>query len=158
MFPHGRVHLGHNVQIGNRVIIANNSLLGGYVRIADSVFIGGGSVFHQYVEVGRLAICQGLSGLGKNVPPFTLAEGRNRVAGLNVVGLRRAGLSLAERTEIKRAFDLLYRQRLNTQQALQEAAKQSWGPLGREFFAFVEASKQRGICPLRRGRGDAAID
>ena len=52
-------HVGHNCEIGNKVIIANNCLLGGYVSVADGAFLGGGSVFHQFVRVGRLAITQG---------------------------------------------------------------------------------------------------
>jgi UDP-N-acetylglucosamine acyltransferase len=145
-------HLGHNVRLGNSVIIANNALLGGYVAIEDAVFIGGGSVFHQYVRVGRLAICQGMSAASKDIPPFTVAAGRNRVVGLNVVGLRRAGFSQEQRTEIKRAFELLYCESLNTTQALEAARSQSWGPEGAEFFGFVAASRKRGICALRRER------
>lgn len=150
-------HLGHNVRVGNSVVIANNALLGGYVAIEDSVFIGGGSVFHQHVRVGRLAICQGMTGAGKDIPPFTIAAGINRVVGLNVVGLRRAGFSQEQRTEIKRAFELLYCSRLNTSQALEAAKQQSWGPEGAEFFGFVAAARKRGICAIRRERGVVAI-
>ena len=86
-------HLAHNVRLGDRVILANNALLGGHVIVEDRVFIGGGCVFHQHIRVGRLAICQGASAFSKDVPPFTIAAERNGVAGLNVVGLRRAGLT-----------------------------------------------------------------
>jgi UDP-N-acetylglucosamine acyltransferase len=51
-------------------------------------------VFHQFIRVGRLAICQGASGFSKDIPPFAMAAERNGVAGLNVVGLRRAGIGL----------------------------------------------------------------
>ena len=97
-------HLAHNVTLGDRVIIANNALLGGYVQVGERVFIGGGCVFHQHIHVGRLAICQGGSAFSKDIPPFTTAAERNGIAGLNVVGLRRAGFSPVQRAEIKAAF------------------------------------------------------
>lgn len=150
-------HLGHNVHLGNQVIIANNSLLGGHVQVGDRVFIGGGCVFHQHTRIGRLAICQGLSGYGKDIPPFTTGALINGIAGLNVIGLRRAGLSAAQRTEIKEAFALLYRGGLNTTQALAAARERTWGAEAQEFFDFVAAAKKRGICdfiPTRR-RGPA---
>jgi len=149
-------HLGHNASVGNAVIIANNALLGGYVVVEDSVFIGGGCVFHQHVRLGRLAICQGMSAASKDIPPFTVAAGRNRVVGLNVIGLRRAGLTGDRRKEIKRAFELVYCSGLNTSQAVAAAGKRTWSPEGAEFFRFVAGSK-RGICALRRERSDGAI-
>ena len=130
------------------MIIANNSLLGGHVQVADRVFIGGGCVFHQHIRVGRLAIAQGLSAFSKDIPPFTLAAERNTVAGLNAVGLRRAGLDAAQRQEIKNAFKLLYKSGLNTAQALAASEELDWGPEAREFFDFVRAAKKRGICDL----------
>ncbi len=146
-------HLGHNCQIGNSVIIANNCLLGGYVRVGDRAFLGGGTVFHQYMRIGRLVITQGNSGFSKDIPPFVVAAQRNVIAGLNIVGLRRAGLSGPERDELKRAFKLLYRTGLNTQQALEKAKEINWGELGREFFEFV-AQAERGIVPYHRRSGD----
>ena len=141
-------HLAHEVRVGDNVIIANNALLGGHVQIADRVFIGGGCVFHQFIRVGRLAICQGASAFSKDIPPFTLAAERNTVAGLNVVGLRRAGFDSAQRQEIKDAFKLLYKSGFNTAQALEAAQKREWSAHGREFFDFVAQAKKRGICDL----------
>ena len=150
-------HLAHEVQLGDHIIIANNALLGGHVRVEDRVFIGGGCVFHQFVRVGRLAICQGLSAFSKDIPPFTLAAERNTVAGLNVVGLRRAGFSATQRTEIKDAFKLLYKSGLNTAQALKNAAQREWDENARAFFDFVAAAKKRGICDLlETSRGGAS--
>ena len=146
-------HLGHNGAIGDNVIIANNCLLGGYVAVDDGAFLGGGCVFHQFVRVGRLAVTQGNSALSKDVPPFVAATGLNKVAGLNVVGLRRAGFSAEERAEIKAAFRLLYESGLNVSQALAQASAQSWGAAAQTFFDFVASAKRRGICGLRRASG-----
>ncbi len=141
-------HLAHDVQLGDDITIANNALLGGHVRVADRVFIGGACVFHQHIRIGRLAIAQGASAFSKDIPPFTLAAERNTVAGLNAIGLRRAGLDAAERQEIKNAFKLLYKSGLNTAQALDAAGQLDWGPSAREFFDFVRAATKRGICDL----------
>ena len=145
-------HLGHNVRLGSHVVIANNALLGGHVIVGDRVFIGGGCVFHQHVRIGRLAICQGASGFSKDIPPFTMAADINGVAGLNVVGLRRAGLDAAQRAEIKAAFALLYRSRMNVAQAIAAARERSWSEEGRAFWDFVSAAGKRGLCDLLANR------
>jgi UDP-N-acetylglucosamine acyltransferase len=144
------VHVGHNCEVGNKVIIANNVLLAGNVVIADQAFVGGGTTFHQNMRVGRLVMVQGSSAFGKDLPPFTLAAERNSVFGLNIVGLRRAGFSAAERDEIKRAFKLLYLSGLNTRQALEKSRELTWTEIGREFFAFVAAAlEKRAVCPYK---------
>ena len=148
------VHLGHNSRVGHGVIMANNSMLGGHVQIGDRAFLGGGATFHQYVHVGRFAMVQGRSGFSKDIPPFLVGAGRNLIVGMNVIGLRRAGFSAAERDEIKRAFKLLYRAGLNAKQAVEQAAALEFGPNGREFFEFVANARKRGIAPYRDGRDD----
>jgi len=153
-------HLGHNVRLGDRVIIANNAMLGGYVQVEDGVFIGGGCVFHQFIRVGRLAICQGASAFSKDVPPYTMAAERNGVAGLNIIGLRRAGFTPEQRAEIKEAFALLYRRGLNVTQALAAARERAWGPEAQAFFDFLGEGKKRGYCAFlasRKNRG-ATVD
>jgi UDP-N-acetylglucosamine acyltransferase len=77
---------------------------------------------------------------------------RNLIAGLNIVGLRRAGFTTEQREEVKAAFKLLYRSGLNTRQALEQAAKEQWSEVGREFFDFVAQAGRRGIVPSRRGK------
>ena len=144
-------HLGHNCEVGNNVIIANNCLLGGYVHVDDAAFLGGGGVFHQHMRIGRLALTQGASGFSKDIPPFVIAAEINYVFGVNVIGLRRAGFSGRDRDEIKAAFKLLYMSKLNISQALEKAATMELGGPAREFFAFVAAAKKRGICPLKHG-------
>jgi UDP-N-acetylglucosamine acyltransferase len=147
-------HLGHNCAIGNNVIIANNCLLAGYVTVDDNAFLGGGSTFHQFMRVGRLVMVQGSSAFGKDLPPFVLAAERNQVFGLNVVGLRRAGISADDRDQIKAAFRLIYTSRMKLSQALEEGGKMNFGALAREFLDFVASAKKRGICPYKGGAED----
>jgi UDP-N-acetylglucosamine acyltransferase len=129
-------------------------LLAGFVRVDDGAFLGGGSTFHQFMHVGRLVMVQGSSAFGKDLPPFVVAAERNFVFGLNIVGLRRAGLSEKDRGDIKAAFKLIYLSGLNTSQALDKAETMTFGAPAREFLDFVANSKKRGICALKRGRGD----
>ena len=147
-------HVGHNCIIGNDVIIANNCLLAGHVRVDDGAFLGGGSTFHQFMHIGRLVMVQGSSAFGKDLPPFVVAAERNFVFGLNIVGMRRAGLSANDRSQIKEAFKLVYQSGLNTSQALDRAASMTFDAPAREFLDFVATATNRGICPLKRGMGD----
>jgi UDP-N-acetylglucosamine acyltransferase len=151
-------HVGHNCEIGNKVIIANNCLLGGYVSVGDGAFLGGGCVFHQFMRVGRLAITRGASGFGKDIPPFLIAAECNYVFGLNTIGLRRAGFSQGQRDEIKRAFKLLYLSGFNTRQALEKSKEMEWTDLGQEFFRFLrDATGKRGICAVKRSSNETSI-
>lgn len=136
------MHLGHDCRIGSGVVIANNCLLAGHVRIDDGAFIGGGSRFHQSIRIGRLVMAEGR--FTKNLPPF-MSAAKNQVYGMNIIGLRRAGFTQAERDEVKRAFKLLYKSGFNTKQALEKVAEAGFGPVGREFFDFVAEAGKRGI-------------
>lgn len=151
-------HLAHNVTLGDHVILANNALLGGHVQVGDRVFVGGGCVFHQHIRIGRLAICQGLSAFSKDIPPYVIAAERNGAAGLNVVGLRRAGLTAAQRAEIKEAFDLLYRSGLNVSQAIASANERVWAEEGRAFWDFVADAKKKGIVDFLGTRDSDAAE
>jgi UDP-N-acetylglucosamine acyltransferase len=141
-------HIGHNCVVGNGVVMANDCLLAGYVRIDDRAFIGGGSRFHQGIRMGRLVMAEGR--FTQNLPPF-LSAAKNEVYGYNILGMRRANFSGAERDEVKRAFKLLYRSGLNTKQALEKAAEIEFGPIGREFFDFVANAGKRGIVSYGSG-------
>jgi UDP-N-acetylglucosamine acyltransferase len=146
-------HMGHDSVVGDKVIAANNVLLAGHVRVQDRAFLGGGTVFHQFMEVGNLAMVRGGCRFSKDIPPFLVATGENHVAGINAIGLRRAGISAEARKDIKRAFRLLYQSGLNVSQALEAAGAETWGAEGELFFAFVQAAKKRGVCDYV-GKGD----
>ncbi len=142
-------HLAHNVRLGNQVIVANGAVMGGYAEVGDRAFISGNTSVHEFVKVGRLAMMGGGGGMSKDLPPFctTRPVTLNGVAGLNVVGMRRAGMSSSERADVKQAFNILYRSGLNTTQARAQLAETfSSGP-GQEFVEFIDAST-RGVCPL----------
>jgi UDP-N-acetylglucosamine acyltransferase len=138
-------HVGHNVRLGDRVIVANGALLGGHVEVEDGVFISGNCLVHQFVRMGTLAIMRGGSAISQDLPPFMVARGANSLCGLNTIGLRRAGFTPAERLELKRLYHLLFRARGNFAAALAAAQKNFTGPRARTLLDFAAASK-RGLC------------
>ena len=97
-------------------------LLGGHVTLDDRVFLSGNCVVHQFVRVGTLALMQGGSAISKDLPPYTVARGDNDICGLNTVGLRRAGLTPAERLELKQLYRALFREGRNLRAAVAERA------------------------------------
>jgi len=153
-------HVGHNCFVGNHVIIANGALLGGHVQVADRVFISGNCAVHQFARVGTLALMQGGAMISRDLPPYTIARGANNMCGLNIVGLRRAGISPEARLELKRLYHLLFRSGKPLAAALAEASPLFTSPTARAMIEFVAASK-RGLCRQRgeiRHENDEDID
>jgi UDP-N-acetylglucosamine acyltransferase len=112
-------HVAHNCTLGSNIVIASCSLLAGYVELEDQAFISGGVVIHQHSKIGRLAMVAGNTRVNLDLPPFFMYAGHDaRPVGLNVVGLKRAGFSLAQVTQIKKAYRLLYRSGLKLEEAL----------------------------------------
>ncbi len=144
-------HLGHDAVIGEQVILANAVLLAGHVEMGDRVVVGGGTVFHQFVRVGTGAMVQGLSKFGQDIPPGTLAAEYNGVAGLNVVGLRRAGYDAAGRAALREVFDLFYRQGLTPTQFVAQTCDRAWPEPAAAFVAFIAAGSKRGFCRFLKG-------
>jgi UDP-N-acetylglucosamine acyltransferase len=138
-------HVAHNVRMGDHVILANGALLAGHAEVGDRAFISGNCLVHQLVRIGTLALMQGGSGISKDLPPFTIARGPNRMAGLNIVGLRRAGFTPAERLELKQVYHRLFRQRGKFAEALAAAQKEFTSVPARTLLDFA-ASSRRGLC------------
>ncbi len=141
-------HVGHDVQMGDHNVLANNCLLGGEVHIGSRNFFGGGSAFHQFVRVGDLSMVKGLTSISQDVPPFVMASDSNQVRGLNVVGMTRAGFTQEQRNGVKKAFNHMYRAGLNLSQALEAADKLSWSDEGKQFIDFFRNASSKGVCRL----------
>ncbi len=138
-------HVGHNVQVGDHVILANGALLAGHVSVGDRAFISGNCLVHQFVRVGTLAMMQGGSAVSQDLPPFTVARGDNGICGLNVVGLRRAGYPPDQRRELKRLYLVLFRGGRKLREAIEEAREDFHGEASKVLLDFA-ASVKRGIC------------
>ncbi|MBE3098119.1 MAG: acyl-ACP--UDP-N-acetylglucosamine O-acyltransferase [Planctomycetes bacterium] len=141
-------HVGHDCCLGDRVTIANAGQVAGHCEIHDGATIGGISVLHQFVRVGRLAMIGFDSVVRQDAPPFMLTSGPTPalVYGLNRVGLARASLSIDARRELKQAFQFLYRSGLNTSQAVERIrAELACLPETIELLEFIGNSR-RGLC------------
>jgi UDP-N-acetylglucosamine acyltransferase len=141
--PHA--HVGHNTVVGNHVILGGGCFLAGHVVVQDRVFISGCCLVHQFCRVGTLAMMQGGAAISKDLPPFTVASGVNEICGLNVVGLRRAGFSPAERMEMKKLYRALFRSGKNLGEARAGAQNDFSSPGAKTMLEFLATAK-RGVC------------
>lgn len=145
-------HVAHDCRIGNQCILANGALLAGHVTIGDNVYLSGNCAVHQFASVGRLALLSGCSSTTKDIPPFMIQEGRNAVVGVNVVGMRRAGISHDDITAVRRAFNIVFRQRMVIPAALERVERELPGiSVVTEFVEFIRTCS-RGISPIRERR------
>ena len=144
-------HVGHNSQVGDHVIMANGVLLGGHVTVGDRAILSGHSAVHQFVRIGTLAMAQGGSRLSVDLPPYTIGTGLNELCGLNTIGLRRAGFTQEQRTELKRLYRELFFVRSRSSSDLKQMLEAY--PVGpaRVLIEFLTASK-RGFCSHRTRR------
>jgi len=141
------VHVAHDCQIGNRVILANAATLAGHIIVQDDTVIGGLTGLHQFVRIGRHAIIGGCSAVAQDIPPFVSAVGnRAKLYGLNTVGLKRHGFSDEQLTALKTAYKILFRSKNSMKDAVKKIREElSHSPEAQELAAFVESS-ERGVC------------
>lgn len=144
-------HVAHDCQIGDEVTIANGALIAGHAMVESQAFISGNVVVHQYVRVGMLSMVAGQARVAKDVPPYLLVAGDSRVHGVNVVGLRRHGMSADRRRAISDAHRVLYRSGLNVSQATRRLRQLEPTPEIQNVLQFIERST-RGLCGGRRAR------
>ncbi|MCX7631771.1 MAG: acyl-ACP--UDP-N-acetylglucosamine O-acyltransferase [Turneriella sp.] len=118
-------HIAHDCHVGDGVIMVNKSGIAGHVEVGDGALISGLVMVHQHVRVGAYAVLGGVSKATRDVLPFTLNNGNPALAfGLNVVGLKRAGMTPAERSAIKQAFQIFYLKDLSVSTAIDTIANE----------------------------------
>ena len=148
-------HVAHDCHVGNGTILAHGATLAGHVLVEDFATVGAYSGVHQFCRVGRHGFIGGFSVVTKDVLPFSKTVGnRACIYGLNVVGLRRRGLSSEAIAALRQAFRVLLQSRLNASAAV--ARLEADGPHSEEvqgLLAFIRSS-QRGVILKRRGRGN----
>jgi UDP-N-acetylglucosamine acyltransferase len=140
------VHIAHDCVIGDHVILSNGVNMGGHCALGDWVIVGGLTAIHQFVQIGRHAFVGGSSAVRKDVPPFVKAAGDPlRLFGLNSVGLQRRGFEDGERSELKRAYRVLFQSKHNLTEAVQQLrADGTTSAHTAELLAFIDGS-ERGI-------------
>ncbi len=141
------VHIAHDCIIGDNVVIANAAQLGGHVVIEDWVVVGGLSPIHQFVKVGQHSMIGGGFKATQDIPPYVKAASHPiRYSGINSVGLRRRGFSNEEIFNIKKAYQLLYKSKLNISQAKAKVAVEFAGnPHVEKILEFFNKSTRGGF-------------
>lgn len=139
-------HVGHDAQVGDRVILVNGALLAGHVIVGERANVGGNAAVHQHVRIGRLSMISGPVGLSRDLPPFCVTRLRNRMAGINVIGMRRAGMSSEEIRGTRDAFRNILRVSMPKDEMLARLDE-----MGERIRAVAEIAEfirgcTRGIC------------
>lgn len=140
------VHVAHDCTVGNNTILANNATLAGHVEVGDWAVLGGGTMVHQFCNIGPHSMSAGGSIVLKDIPAYVMASGQSASAfGLNAEGLRRRGFSPEAITTLRRAYKVLYRQALTLKQAI-DAIREEYGdnPEIKVLLETLERTK-RGI-------------
>jgi UDP-N-acetylglucosamine acyltransferase len=144
------VHIAHDCQLGDHIILANNATLAGHVHLEDWVFLGGFTSVHQFCHIGAHAMTAFTSAVSQDIPPFVTAAGNRAVpAGINSEGLKRRGFSSEQIMAIKRAYKMIYRSGLPLEEAkaallAEEGKSPDAAVYLRQLREFIQASP-RGI-------------
>ncbi|MDR1375618.1 MAG: acyl-ACP--UDP-N-acetylglucosamine O-acyltransferase [Holosporaceae bacterium] len=142
------VHIAHDCLIGNNVVMGNNATLGGHVKIDDNVIIGGLSAVHQHVRIGCNAIIGGMSGVERDVIPYGAVKGeRAHLYGINLIGLKRTGISRREIVKLREAYATIFsgigtiQENLNTL----EESSESFSRIN-DIIKFMKENTSRSFC------------
>ena len=138
-------HVAHDCVLEDQIVMTNNALLAGHVKVERCVTISGGAAVHHFVTIGEMAFVGGLSRIMQDVPPYMMLDGPTALPRrVNVVGLRRHGVSEESIDAVEEAFRIVYRSRLSRLQALKKIEAEV--PLTREvqhLADFLRKTEQR---------------
>ncbi|MBY0361295.1 MAG: acyl-ACP--UDP-N-acetylglucosamine O-acyltransferase [Phreatobacter sp.] len=143
-------HVAHDCRVGNNVIFANAATLGGHVKVGDYVFLGGLCAVHQFTRIGDFAMVGGLTGVKDDVIPYGMAFGANGVSGeligLNVVGMKRRGLSRDDLRVVRACYEtLFYGVGTFAERLADAAAAYRDHPAAGRLISFIEAGEKRPV-------------
>jgi UDP-N-acetylglucosamine acyltransferase len=149
-------HVAHDCLVGNNVVFANNVVLGGHVTVGDNVMFGGGVAVRQFVRIGEGAMIVGLSGVRADLIPWGMAHGPlAHLIGLNVVGMRRSGVSKAEILRVRRAYEALFFGEGEFRARLDQVEREYGDDARvRKIVDFIRAGKRPLTMAIRRGDSD----
>lgn len=140
-------HVGHDCKVGNKVVLANHASLAGHVEVGDGAIIGGLAGVHQFVRIGEGAIIGALSMVVADVIPFgSVAGERPKLAGLNLIGLKRRGLDRATISAIRAAYKALFAEDGTLRTRAEALAERAESPLVQKILDFVLSDSERSFC------------
>jgi len=148
-------HIGHNCELGNRIVLSNCVQVAGLVKIEDKANIGGCLGIHQFVHIGYLAMIGGMTRVDRDVPPFCLAEGHpGRLRGLNRIGIKRSGLLENKDFDLKilqSTWNLLFKSNDAISSSLEKVMTRELDLSSSKLCSFLKESiskERRGPMPL----------
>jgi UDP-N-acetylglucosamine acyltransferase len=141
-------HVAHDCRLGDGVVVINYAGITGHCAIGDRATIGGLTGMVPFTRVGASAYVGGMAKLNADVPPYMIVDGQPAtVRGVNVIGLRRAGMMPAERRALQHAYRLLYRSGLGPKRALDRIREEVPAcPPVAELVDFVATATRHGVC------------
>ena len=147
-------HVAHDCVLGNGIILSNNAMLAGHCKVGDGVIIGGGAGVHQFCRIGDLAFIGGLAGIENDVIPFGIALGnRAYLGGLNVIGMKRAGVPRESIHNARRAFKKLFSGDVPKKDAIAKlSAELRNDAVVAKILKFIDASADRALCTPRSSK------
>ena len=151
-------HVGHDCVLGDDVTFANSVCLGGHVTIGDRVIFGGLAAVQQWCRVGRAAMVGGLTGVNRDVIPYAMAFGDPaELAGLNLIGLKRSGMSRDAINALRAGFRHIFYGVGGDLRSRATEARSRWPgvPQVDEVVDFILADAKQELCLARRRGGDA---
>lgn len=154
-------HVAHDCVVGNNVTMANSATLAGHCEIGDNVTIGGLTAVLQFVRVGNNAFLSGMSAISGDVIPFGMAQGNLAdLRGLNVIGMRRAGMSRADIQAVRQAYKTIFDRSTPMADNLARAREEfAASPLAMKIVEFMTArGKRYFVTPPIRGGGSGDGD
>lgn len=139
-------HVAHNCEIANHVIVANAVQFAGYVTVDDWAIVGGGTVVHQFVRIGRHCMIGGGSRISQDIAPFVKVAGSPpRLAGVNRIGLERRRVPGASIDALERAYRVVFREGLTVAQAAARLREAFPGIAEVEHLARFAETSVRGL-------------
>lgn len=146
-------HVAHDCDIGNHVVFANNAVIGGHCQVGDYVFLGGQCAVHQFVRIGECAMIAGFSAVREDVIPYGyVLYPVARLAGLNVVGMKRRGFTRSNLHALRAAYQALFEHEGNFADRVEAvAAEHGASPGVDKIVAFLRAAKRPVMMPTVRG-------
>jgi UDP-N-acetylglucosamine acyltransferase len=150
-------HVAHDCDVGDHVIMANNATLAGHVVVGDYAIIGGLSAVHQFVRIGPHAMIGGMTGVDHDVIPYGSVLGeRGRLAGLNMIGLKRRGFTREQLQNLRTAYRMLFEESATgtVAERVETVVRQLGEDAGvGELVRFVQRESSRGLTLPKPGNG-----
>jgi UDP-N-acetylglucosamine acyltransferase len=141
------VHIAHDCQLGNNIIMANGASLAGHVVIQDYSTVGAFSMIHQFCRIGAYSFLGSATLVNQDILPYskTSAPRPVEVYGANRLGLERRGLNKEDLKDLEAAFRLLTRSKLNTTQALEAIEAKGFQSAHVKALVDFIKSSERGV-------------